>query len=172
MYLSVRQWWLILSVTLVMISILYTQIFASADLAESFVINSPVLYSSVHVIDSEKPAALITFPEEMPPIWYNISLQTVHLNIASNGMASMTSSTLGKAGATQITATYLLERKNPDGSWTFIKAWTGSSNNDRLHWTQNHFVARGYTYRLITTGRVTRNGIHETFSESITNSFF
>lgn len=100
-------------------------------------------------------------PVGIMPLWTNTFSASASLQISS-GTASCSGSVIGFSGTTRITATFTLERKNTNGTFSAVKTWSGlSSNSATLTFSGTHTVSSG-TYRLKGTAVVTRNGTSET----------
>jgi hypothetical protein len=102
------------------------------------------------------------------PMYTNVSY--VNMNLTFSGTTANCSSTIqGLSGTTSITATYTLQRKETNGSYTTLKTWTPSASGMTLRLNETHTVTSGYTYRLSVTASVTRNGTTETVSNWVEN---
>jgi len=100
--------------------------------------------------------------------WTNTASIFVHLSI-NNGRALMAGTVVGNAGTESITVNAVLERENPNGSFTHIGSWNNlRTNGNTWAWERPHMVARGHNYRLTLTATVVRNGVSEVVSLSRT----
>jgi|GEM_PF-1281830 len=100
--------------------------------------------------------------------WTNVSSISAVLSI-NNGRASLSGTVLGNIGTESITVNAVLERVNPNGTFTNINSWNNLRVNDRIWvWDTTHYVARGHDYRLTLTATVLRNGVSEVVSVSRT----
>ena len=52
---------------------------------------------------------------------------------------------------------YLQQYK--DGSWMTIKSWTSTSAGTNSGLSETYYVAKGYSYRLVSTGNVYNGGV-------------
>jgi hypothetical protein len=103
-------------------------------------------------------------PIGIMPAWANVNSISLSLQFSSN-TASCTGSVIGNPGTTKITATFYLERKNANGTFTVVKEWPNqTSNSSILTFSGTHPVISGVTYRLRCDAVVTRNGINEPVS--------
>jgi len=100
-------------------------------------------------------------PIEITPFWNNTNSITLSTTISS-GTATCTATIIGKPNATKITASFCLESKNSNGTWSGAKTWDNvSSNSSVLTWSGKQSVTSGVTYRLKCDAVVTMNGIPE-----------
>lgn len=84
------------------------------------------------------------------PFWTNTSSVTVSISFS---------------GTTKITADFVLERKNSNGTYTVVKTFpTKTTNSASLRFSDTATITTGYTYRLSLSATVTRNGTNETVS--------
>jgi len=101
--------------------------------------------------------------------WTNTASIFVHLSI-DNGRAMMGGTVIGNTGTESITVNAVLERVNPNGTFTHIGSWNNiRANGDVWAWERPHMVARGHYYRLTLTATVARNGVNEVVSLSRTS---
>ena len=106
---------------------------------------------------------------EIEPLLANIASTTINLRFNNNGRATMSGSIIGNSGTTRITANAVLERVNPNGTFTHVASFNNLiANSDIWVWERHHYVARGHLYRLTITATVVRNGVSETISFSRT----
>ncbi|MCL1884581.1 MAG: hypothetical protein FWF81_12630 [Defluviitaleaceae bacterium] len=104
---------------------------------------------------------------EVEPLWANIAFTSINLSFNNSGRATMSSSIIGNPGTTRITANAVLERANPNGTFTHVASFNNLiSNSDIWIWERNHYVVRGHSYRLTITATAVRNGVSETISFS------
>ena len=97
------------------------------------------------------------------PFWSHTASIAVQLNFNRPGVATMGGVVIGNHGVSHIVVDAELERINPNGTRTVINRW----NNIRMdgsvwHWSRDHNVARGHSYRLALIVRTHRNGQVET----------
>jgi len=91
--------------------------------------------------------------------WDNVA--TISLDMSySFGAVSSSGLVSGKAGTTAISAMFILERRNTNGTFTEVDRWSATNGNAPAllitsRTTRNQFAG---TYRLSVTARVTRNG--------------
>ena len=77
----------------------------------------------------------------------------------------------GLSGTTNITATFALQRKEANGTYTTIITWpTVSVSGATLRFSETYTIAYGYAYRFTLTTSVTRNGTTETVSVNVENT--
>lgn len=98
------------------------------------------------------------------PFWTNTSSVTV--SISFSGTTATCSGIIdGFSGTTKITADFVLERKNSNGTYTVVKTFpTKTANSASLRFSDTATITTGYTYRLSVSATVTRNGTNETVS--------
>ena len=99
------------------------------------------------------------------PLWENTNDVKLDLYFA-NSNAECVGIINGISGTSNISATFKLERKGLLG-WSLEKSWNKSSKSDSLSFFETDAVAKGYTYRLSVTAKVTRNGVTETVNTSV-----
>jgi len=105
-----------------------------------------------------------TIPIE--PFWTHTHSMIVSLDIV-NGRATMTGSVTGRVGTERISVDALLERVNPNGTFSQIGSWRNlNATGFFWSWERVHHVATGHDYRLTLTATVFRNGTSETVSTS------
>ena len=103
------------------------------------------------------------------PFWDNTAIISVSLLINNSGRATMSGSVIGHPGTTSITVNAVLERANPNGTFTHIAAFNNINVESNIWvWERPHYVARGHNYRLTLTATVVRNGTSEVVSLSRT----
>ena len=99
------------------------------------------------------------------PYWTNTS--SISCNLTFSGKtATCTGNINGYSGAT-ISGTLTLYKKN-GSSWDYITSWDKSSTIASLNMSEKYTVNSAGTYKVILTGKVTRNGTTE--NVSITSS--
>ncbi len=91
------------------------------------------------------------------PNWTNISAIILDLSF-SGGKAYCSSIVLGKPGTISISATYTLQCKNIDGTFSTVKTWFESCLGDLLIFDESHIATIGNTYRLSVSVKVTSSG--------------
>ena len=85
--------------------------------------------------------------KEIAPNWVNITSVAADLFI-NNGRAVMTGRVIGNQGTESISVDAILERANPNGTFTRINSWDNiSTSNIIWTWSTSHYVARGHDYR-------------------------
>lgn len=98
------------------------------------------------------------------PLWANTSDISLSLSFSS-GTAMCSGLIIGKPGTTKINATFYLQIKNMNGTFSTVKTWSGlTSNNVFLTFSGTNSVTSGQTYRLRCDAIITRNGSTETVS--------
>lgn len=103
------------------------------------------------------------------PLWENTNDVKLDLYFA-NSNAECVGIINGISGTSNISATFKLERKGLLG-WSLEKSWNKSSKSDSLSFFETDAVAKGYTYRLSVTAKVTRNGVTETVNTSVEGKY-
>lgn len=101
--------------------------------------------------------------------WANCASITLDMRRSNNKITSDSGIT-GKAGTTNITASYILERL-VSGSYVEVDAWTASSNSMILSDSHETPNCPAGNYKLSVSATVTRNGIPEDVSESYVEVF-
>ena len=99
-------------------------------------------------------------PVVMTLDWANIDRYAIELSIPS-GVATCFVQVIGRPGTTRISATLMLQRRNPNGTWNIIRTWSNQVNSSIMTLSGTEPVAAG-TYRLRCSITVTRNGVNET----------
>jgi len=111
---------------------------------------------------------IIRPPDDNTLDWVNIVSISANLFI-NNGRADMSGSVIGRVGTQSITGNAVLERVNPNGTFTHIESWNNLNTNSNVWtWSREHNVARGHDYRLTISATVVRNGVREPVSISRT----
>ena len=100
------------------------------------------------------------------PQWINTNEIRLDLRFAG-GNAECTGRITGLTGTSGITATFLLERRNSNGAYSFVRSWSVSATGRHLTFFGTNPVSSGFTYRLSVIAEVTRNGFAETVSTSV-----
>lgn len=103
------------------------------------------------------------------PIWDNTNDVVLDLYFA-NDKAECVGIVNGISGTSNISATFKLERKRLFG-WSLEKSWSKSSRGESLSFFGTDDVAKGYTYRLSVTAKVTVNGVTETVNTSVQGKY-
>ena len=104
--------------------------------------------------------------------WQNAA--TISLNMTfSGGTITSTGIITGQNGTTAISATFVLARRNANGTFTEVDRWTARNGTNGMilstsRSTRNLSVG---TYRLSTTASVTRNGRVETVTGNHSATF-
>ncbi|MFM9279758.1 hypothetical protein [Paenibacillus jiagnxiensis] len=93
------------------------------------------------------------------PYYDYISATTVSLSIENNGLA-YSSGSLKIYEDYDTSITLILQRKESgSNTWTDVKSWTQSFSGIGSHvFEKKYYVSSGYTYRVINTTKVLRNG--------------
>jgi len=91
------------------------------------------------------------------PYFTNITIFQNYFEISAVGKASVSSYLTGREIDEVRVDASLQQYKN--GSWTTIKSWTATSFGTNAGLNGTYYVAKGYSYRLISNGKVYRNGI-------------
>lgn len=99
-------------------------------------------------------------------MWNNTTSVDLNLTVKA-GKAICGACVIGRPDVTWITGTVELARKNSDGSYTEVKTWSNlKAQGNKLIFDKTYYVTKGYTYRLLITANVNRNGSIETVSGS------
>jgi len=106
------------------------------------------------------------------PDWENVLSVSLDMSF-SNGTITSTGTVRGQSGTTAITATFVLARRNANGTFTEVDRWIAVNGNipsilTSSRTTQNQPAG---TYRLSITTSVTRNGKTETVPGNHTATF-
>lgn len=88
----------------------------------------------------------------------------------TNGEAECVGIINGISGTSNISATFKLERKGLFG-WSLLNSWSKSSRGESLSFFETDAVAKGYTYRLSITAKVTANEVTETVNTSVEGKY-
>lgn len=101
-----------------------------------------------------------------------INISTIDLRLTFNGTTAKCIGVIeGLSGTTNITATFALQRKEADGTYTTLITWpTVSVSITTLRFSETYTVAYGYTYRFTMSVSVTRYGTTETVSKWVENA--
>ena len=105
-------------------------------------------------------------------LWENAAQITLNMSF-SNGTVTSTGSVIGKSGTTAIRATFVLARRNANGTFTEVDRWTATNGNITALLTTSRSTRNqpAGTYRLSVTASVTRNGRIETVTGNHTATF-
>lgn len=90
--------------------------------------------------------------ENIQPLFTNINTFQSTFDIDSNGKSSNTVY-LNSRNADRIKINTYLQQYN-SGRWTTIKSWSESRNSTSYGFTNNWYVNKGYSYRLVSYGYV------------------
>jgi len=105
-------------------------------------------------------------------LWENVASIFLDMKF-SNGIITSTGTVTGKSGTTAISATFILERRNTNGTFTEVDRWTANHGSITMllstsRSTRNQSAG---TYRLSVIATVTRNGKLETVTGNHTTTF-
>lgn len=103
------------------------------------------------------------------PMWENTNDVVLDLYF-ENDKAECVGIINGISGTSNISATFKLERKSLFG-WSLENSWSKSSRGESLSFFETDAVAKGYTYRLSVTAKVTVNGVTETVNTSVEGKY-
>lgn len=94
--------------------------------------------------------------------WVNTSIISLDISFESE-TAYCSGMIFGNSNVSKIVATYILQRKNADGTFTTVKAWSSLNTTGTYHAFDELFsVTKGNTYRLKVSATVTSSsGISE-----------
>ena len=87
-----------------------------------------------------------------------------------NGKAKCVGIINGISDTSKTSATFKLERKGL-AWWSLENSWSTSSKGASLSFYETDTVAKGYTYRLSVTAKVTANGVTETVNTSVEGKY-
>ncbi|MGO1818896.1 MAG: hypothetical protein ACTH0S_04350 [Senegalia sp. (in: firmicutes)] len=90
--------------------------------------------------------------ENIQPLFTNINTFQSTFDIASNGKLSNTVY-LNSRNADRIKINTYLQQYS-SRRWTTIKSWSGSRNSTSYGFTNNWYVNKGYSYRLVSYGYI------------------
>lgn len=90
--------------------------------------------------------------ENIQPLFTNINTFQSTFDIDSNGK-SLNTVYLNSRNADRIKINTYLQQYN-SGRWTTIKSWSESRNSTSYGFTNNWYVNKGYSYRLVSYGYV------------------
>jgi len=103
--------------------------------------------------------------------WVNTAAIEMNLTF-SNGNAMASCIISGQPSVTDISATYVLQRKNANGTYTNLITWSGrNSKSQDIIFDESYPVKSGYTYRFKASATLTAKGVSEQVSDSIEKSY-
>ena len=91
------------------------------------------------------------------PMFTNVNSFINSFDIDSNGKSSV-NSTLSIREADQAKIDVSLERYS-NGSWSTVKTWTTTESSTIAYIMKEWYVAKGYFYRMRSTGYAIKNGV-------------
>jgi hypothetical protein len=106
------------------------------------------------------------------PLW--VTLTTLTLNMTySSGQVNWTGMLSGNSSTTaSITATYKLEKRNTNGSYSLVQTWSGFSTTGTYMLSSGSKTTSTGTYRLTVTAQVRNNsGNTETVTDNLIKTF-
>jgi len=110
-------------------------------------------------------AIAVEYKEEniFEPMWENVASITLDMTF-SNAVITSSGSIIGRNGTTAINATFVLARRNVNGTFTEVDRWSATNGSIpsiliTSRTTRNQLPG---TYRLSVTAHVTRNSRTET----------
>ena len=103
------------------------------------------------------------------PQWINVNDVNINLYF-ENGEANCSGFIRALSGTTNIDATFKLERKTSSG-WVLEKAWSMSSNSNRLSFFNTYEALSGYSYRFSVIADIIRDGVIETVNSSVESKY-
>lgn len=112
---------------------------------------------------------IVGVKEAITPQWTNTNDVKLDLYFV-NGKAECVGIINGISGTSNISATFKLERKGLLG-WSLENSWSKNSKGESLSFFETDAVAKGYTYRLSVTAKVTRSGVTETVNTSVEGKY-
>lgn len=109
--------------------------------------------------------------ENIQPLFTNINTFQSTFDIASNGKSSNTVY-LNSRDSDKVEINAYLQQYS-SGRWTTIKSWSGTRNSTSYGFTNNWYVNKGHSYRLVSYGYVYKNNkiIESTSSTSKTIAY-
>ncbi len=93
--------------------------------------------------------------ENIQPLFTNVNTFQSTFDIDPNGRSSNTVY-LNARNVDKVQINAYLQQYN-SGKWTTIKSWSGSRNSASYGFTNNWYVNKGYSYRLVSYGYVYKN---------------
>jgi hypothetical protein len=99
-----------------------------------------------------------------------INVMRVDLGLTFSGTTANCSGVIeALPGTSEITATFTLQRRESNGTYTNIRHWVQGADGNVLRFSGTHPITTGHTYRLSMTARVIRNGVFEFISDRVEN---
>ena len=80
---------------------------------------------------------------------YIINATATSLGINSNGRATITNAVSCNSDVDKVTVSSYLQ-KYSNGTWTTVKHWTDTENDNRYAGSHSYYVSSGNSYRVIT----------------------
>lgn len=90
--------------------------------------------------------------DNIQPLFTNVDVFQNEFDIASNGKSSNTVY-LNARNVDKVEIRLYLQQYN-SGKWTTIKSWSESRNSTSYGFTNNWYLDKGYSYRLVSYGYV------------------
>jgi len=121
---------------------------------------------------SAQPAAVTASASNaaIQPFWTTLSSIALSMTY-SNGQVHWGGSISGNSNVTSISATYTLEKRNANGTYSSIDSWSFSGSNSWLDSTGDKTTSKG-TFRLtVSVTARTSSGTTETTSNSLVKTF-
>lgn len=115
-----------------------------------------LLSGPVFALNEVKEAPRIETQELIQPLFTHIVLFQNNFDIASNGQVSV-SSYLTARNVDSLRINISLQRYS-NNSWTTIKSWSNTANGTSMGLSGSHYVTKGYSYRMVSSGVVYRSG--------------
>jgi len=105
-------------------------------------------------------------------LWENTASISLHMSF-SNGTITSTGRVNGQNGTTAISATFVLARRNANGTFTEVDRWSATNGVLPMQLSTSRTTRNQPTgtYRLSVTAQVTRNGKTETVFGNHTATF-
>lgn len=104
--------------------------------------------------------------EGIQPYWINTSSISLTMSYSS-GKVNWVGQIVGYSGTTRIAATYMLEKKGSDGSYTYVASWPNLQTYSSILISSDSATGTAGTYRLSVAAIVVRNGFTETVTDSL-----
>lgn len=116
-----------------------------------------VFFSSTTAVVAGQGAEASSEDHVVTPMWTYIDSFYNYFGISDSGKATV-EVMLDSVDADEIRLEAKLQQYK-NGSWTTIKTWTNSRDWVTCYISENWYVASGYSYRLVSTGKVYKNGV-------------
>ena len=113
---------------------------------------------------------LAAVPEQISPMWTNTMAMTADLTF-DGARGNVVVTITGHSGVNNIVASIKLYYKNLNGVWTELNFNWNYDIDDQIFAVHETFVAtRGYEYKVDIVATLTKNGVEETITKTITGT--